>query len=86
MGSTLTCKGGILLRFLSDYLENLEHHPLVIRCDTLTPKDVRLSNIIETTNPFIARPLCKKTVHRNEMRLFIIGQGIPQESNHLSRV
>ena len=38
-------KGGIFLRFLSDHLENPEHHPLVMACDTLKPKDIRLSKI-----------------------------------------
>ena len=41
---TLPRKGGILLQFLSDHLENLEHHPRVMGCDTLTPKDTRFSN------------------------------------------
>ena len=50
-------RDGILLRFLSDYLENTEHHPLVMGYDTLTPKDIRLSNIQQTTRHFIAYPL-----------------------------
>ena len=37
---------------------NKPKHPLcVMGCDTLTPIDMRLSNIQQTTNPFIARPL-----------------------------
>ena len=46
---------------LSDHLENPEHHPRVMGCDTLTPKDIRLSNIHQTTNPLIARPLSEKS-------------------------
>ena len=49
---TLPRKDAIHLRFLSD-LENPEHHPLVMGCNTLTPKDIRLSNIQQTTNPLI---------------------------------
>ena len=30
---TITPNGGILLRLLSDHLENPEHHPFVIGCD-----------------------------------------------------
>ena len=62
--------GRNLLRFLSDHLENPEHHPLVIGCDT--PKDIRLRNIQQTTT--ITRPLSDK--HDYELRLFL-GQGIP---------
>ena len=32
--------------FLIDHIENPEHYPLVMKCDTLKPKDIRLSNII----------------------------------------
>ena len=46
---------------LSDHLENPEHHPRVMGCDTLTPKDIRLSNIHQTTNPLIVRPLSEKS-------------------------
>ena len=46
---------------LSDHLENLEDHPRVMGCDTLTPKDIKLSNIYQTTNPLIARPLSEKS-------------------------
>ena len=42
---------------LSDHLENPEHHPHVMECDTLTPKDIRLSGIQQTTNPLIERSL-----------------------------
>ena len=38
---TLLCKGGIPLPFLCDLLENPEHHPLVVGCNTITPKDIR---------------------------------------------
>ena len=58
---TLPFKGGILLRFKSDHLENQEHDRLLIGCDTLTPKDIRLSKIQQTTNPLIARPLSEKS-------------------------
>ena len=34
---------------LSDHLENPEHHTLVMGCDTLTPKDIRLIKIQQTT-------------------------------------
>ena len=54
---TIPGNGGILLRFLSGHLENPEHHSLVMSCDTPTPKDIRLSNFQQTTNPLIARPL-----------------------------
>ena len=37
-------KGAILIRCLSDHLENPEHHPRVMGCDTLTPKDTMFSN------------------------------------------
>ena len=47
--------------FLGDHLENLEHHPRVIGCDTLTPKDIRFCNIHQTTNPLIARHLSEKS-------------------------
>ena len=53
-------KGGILLRFLSEHIENQEHHPLVMGCHTLTPKYIRLSNILQITNPFIKRLLFEK--------------------------
>ena len=45
-----------LVRAISiDHLENQEHNPLVMGCDTLKPKDIRSSNIQQTTNPLIAR-------------------------------
>ena len=31
---------------LSELLENTEHHPRVMGCDTLTTKDIRSSNIL----------------------------------------
>ena len=40
---------------LRDHLEKIEHHPHVMGCDTLTLKNVRLSNIHQTTNTLIAR-------------------------------
>ena len=46
---------------LSDYLENPEHHPHVMGCDTLTPKDIRLSNIFQIINPLIEQPLSEKS-------------------------
>ena len=46
-------KGKILLRFLIDHLDNPEHHPLVIDCNTPTPKGIRLSNIQQTISPLI---------------------------------
>ena len=46
---------------LSDHIDNLEHHTRVMGCDTLTPKDIRLSNIHQTTNPLIVRPLSEKS-------------------------
>ena len=42
---------------LLDHLEKPDHQPPVMEFDTLTPKDIRLSNIQQTTNPFIAQPL-----------------------------
>ena len=39
---------------VSDDLLNPEHHSRVMGCDTLTPQDIRLSNIHQTTNPLIA--------------------------------
>ena len=45
---------------LRDHLENPEHHPCVMGCDILTPMDIRLSNIHQTTNPLISRPLSEK--------------------------
>ena len=56
-------KGGILLRFLSDQLENPEHHPRVMGWDTLTPKDIKFSNIHKTTNPLIVQPLSEKSAN-----------------------
>ncbi len=42
-------KGGILLDLI-DHIENTEHHhPRVMGCDALTPKDIRLSNIHQTS-------------------------------------
>ncbi len=46
---------------LSDHLENPEHYPRVMRCNTLTPKDISLSNIHQTTNPLIVRTLSEKS-------------------------
>ena len=40
---------------LRDHLEKIEHHPHVMGCDTLTLKNIRLSNIHQTTNTLIAR-------------------------------
>ena len=45
-----------ILSFLYDYLENPEHHQRVMGYDTLTPKDIT-SNIQQTTNPLIVKPL-----------------------------
>ena len=56
---TLPRKDGILLGFLNYHLENPEHHPIVMGCDT--PKDISLSNIQQKTNPLIARPLSEKS-------------------------
>ena len=39
-----------------DHLENPEHHPFVIGCVSLTPKNIRLSNIQHTTSYLIVRP------------------------------
>ena len=51
----LTSYGRILiLRFLSDHLLIPEHLLHVMGCDTLTPKDIRLSNIQQATNSFMA--------------------------------
>ena len=50
---------GILLRFLSDP----KHHPLVMGCDTPTPNYSRLSNIQQTMNPLIARPLYVRSLN-----------------------
>ena len=58
----LTSYGRILiLRFLSDHLLIPEHLLHVMGCDTLTPKDIRLSNIQQTTNTLILRPLSVKS-------------------------
>ena len=63
--------------FLSVYLEYPENHPHVIECHTLTPKDIRSSNIQQTTNPFDCMTLEREvlTVHGNEL-LLLLGQGI----------
>ena len=58
---TLPNKDGILLRFLSDHLDNPVYHSLVMGCDTLTPNDINLSNNKQTTNPLIAQPLSEKS-------------------------
>ena len=47
---------------LSDHLENPEHHPREMGCNTLTPKDIRLSNIHQTTNSLMAWPLSEKSL------------------------
>ena len=57
-----TFQGSSLLRqdsslISGDHQEKPEHHTLVVRCDALTPKDIRLRNIQQTINPLIARPL-----------------------------
>ena len=57
----LVWEAGKLLRFLSNHLENPEHHQRVMGCNTLTPKDIGLSNIQQTTKPLIARPLSEKS-------------------------
>ncbi len=46
--------------------------------DTLTPMDIRLSNIQQTTNPFDCTTFVWEilTVHGNKLRLFM-GQDIP---------
>ena len=41
---------------LSKHHEKPEHHPRVMGCDTLTPKDIRLRNIQQTTNPLSGSP------------------------------
>ena len=46
----LVWEAGKLLRFLSNHLENLKHQQPVMGCNTLTPNDIGLSNIQETTN------------------------------------
>ena len=45
---------------LSNLLENPEHHgPRLMGCDNLTPKNIRLSNMHQTTNPLISRPFLR---------------------------
>ena len=52
IGVALPRKVGILHRFLIDHLENPDHHPLLMGCPTLAPKNIELSNIRRTTNPY----------------------------------
>ena len=44
----------IAVNILSFDLENTDHHPRVMGCINLTTKDIRLSNIHQTTNPLLA--------------------------------
>ena len=46
-----------------------EHYVLVMGCETLTPKDIRLSKNEQTTNPWTTFVWEVLTVHSNELRL-----------------
>ena len=76
--------GRNLFRFLIDHLENPDHHPRVMGCVTLTPKDNRLSNTQKTTNPIDCTTFVWEvlTVYDNELRLYM-GQGITPTLNYL---